>query len=318
MPAGASITVMLALTAAPGAPGNIELREASDPRPLSGEALVRVSAFSLNRGESVRLAEMDDGALTGWDLAGVVERAAADGSGPAVGTRVVGLVRQGAWAQLAAVDTGMLAALPGGVSDAQAATLPVAGLTALKALDIVGPVLARSVLVTGASGGVGRFAVQLAKLGGARVSGVSANVERARGLVELGVEEVLSELTPEGPEFDAIVEGVGGATLAAALQRVAPFGAVVSFASSDRTPVRFPTRAFFARAPGARLQGLFIFAQLQRESSGERDLGRLAALVAEGRLECSIAHEASWRAAAEAIAALLDRRVAGKAVLHVD
>lgn len=309
---------MLALTADRDADGGVRLQEVADPQPLPSQALVKVQAFSLNRGECRRLSDLERGQLTGWDLAGVVERAAADGSGPQEGARVVGLVQGAAWAQRAAVDTSLLCPLPVQTSIAQAATLPVAGLTALLALDRIGSVIAKRVLVTGASGGVGRFAVQLAKIAGAHVTAVSSSPERAAGLAELGADEVIHELTVDGEDFDGIVEGVGGQTLGLALQRIAPNGTVVSFASSDVAPVQFPSRELFARAPGAQLYGLFVFAELGRSRSGSEDLSRLAGLVASGRLQCSIDHEASWKQAPDAIAALMDRKVAGKAVLHVD
>lgn len=308
---------MLALTAAPGTPGNVALREVEDPTPHHNESLVRVKAISLNRGETRRLADMQDGERVGWDLAGVVERAAADGTGPAEGTRVVGFMPTNAWAELVAVPTNTLAPLRDDVTFEQAATLPVAGLTALRALDIIGPLIARRALVTGASGGVGRFAVQLAKLAGAHVTGVSASAERARGLRELGADRVIHELEPTGDEFDGIVEGVGGKTLGAAIQRVAAQGTIVSFASSDTSPVEYPTRALFGRASGAKLVGFFIFAEVMSTGGCRDDLSRLVQLVGEGRLDCSIDEVLPWSEAATAVEALLDRTISGKVVLTV-
>ena len=291
-----------------------ELAEVPDPTPRPDEALVEVKAFSLNRGETRRLQTLEAGTVTGWDLAGTVRQPAHDG-GPAAGARVVGLVNPGAWAELVAVKLEHLAELPEGISVEQAATLPVAGLTALRALEVAGFVLEKRVLVTGASGGVGRFAIQLAKLAGAHVTAIA---RRTEGLKELGADEVRSEIDLDGPVYNAVIDGVGGPVLGSAIQRVAPGGTIVSFASTIPEPVSYPARELFARAPGARLYGLYVFAELAHTRSGSADLRRLADLVADGRLDPQIDLTLSWSEAGQAIEALLDRRVNGKAVLRVD
>jgi NADPH:quinone reductase-like Zn-dependent oxidoreductase len=244
----------------------------------------------------------------------VVEHAAAAGSGPPVGARVVGLTFTG-WAQLAPVSTAVLAELPDGISFEQASTLPVAGLTALRALEKAGFVLGKRVLVTGASGGVGRFAIQLAKLAGAHVTALS---RRTAGLAELGADELIGELEPAGERFDVIIDAVGGPVLGAALARVAPRGIVINFAATVPEPVTYATRDFFSGAAGATLYGLLIFPELQHTRSGTSDLRRLAELVAAGRLDPQISMTVPWTQAREAIEALLERRVDGKAVLTVE
>jgi NADPH:quinone reductase-like Zn-dependent oxidoreductase len=291
-----------------------ELKDVPDPEPRQDEALVEVRAFSLNRGETRRLETLEPGTITGWDLAGTVRRQATDG-GPPEGARVVGLKNAGAWAELVAVKLEHLAELPDGISLDQAAALPVAGLTALRALERAGFVLGKRVLVTGASGGVGRFAIQLAKLAGAHVTGTS---RRTEGLQQLGADELAPEIDLNGPTYDAVLDAVGGPVLGNALQRVAPGGIVVSFASTTTDPVSYPTRELFARAPGARLYGFYIFGELDHTRSGSSDLRRLADLVAAKKLDPQIDLTLSWTDSAQAIEALLDRRVNGKAVLTVD
>ncbi len=295
--------------------GGVALREVDEPRPEPGEAVVAVHAVSLNPFEVRTLASASEGWRPGSDVAGVVVSPAADGSGSPEGAGVVALARGGGWAERAAVPTEHMALSPEGLDPARAATLPVAGLTALRALHAGGLMADHRVLVTGASGGVGRFAVQLAAHEGADVTAVVRRLELGGDLERLGAVRVVVGM-PVEEEFDIILESIGGASLAAALGMVAPRGTVVSFGNSSKEPTTFDAGSFFSKS-GARLYAFTLFPELERLGTGAHDLARLAALAAGGRLETSVDLETSWHDAATAIAALRERRVVGKAVLRI-
>lgn len=307
----------LAVVVDPEAPGRLVIRPVSDPAPDRGEAVVRVRAISLNRGEVRRAGMAAAGWRPGWDLAGDVERAAADGTGPFAGTRVVGLLPEAAWAQRVAIATHALAALPDTVTFSQAATFPVAGLTALHALAKGGLLVNRRVLVTGATGGVGDFAVQLARLAGAHVTAVARRADQVPAVRELGAHEVaMGDDIPSSPKFDLILDSVGGRTLGTALAALDRGGTCVTFGVSAGAEVTFDARTFFVGGR-ATLYGFYLFQELGLEPASV-GLRRLAELVAEGQLTPHISVERPWKEIGQVAQDLIHRRFPGKAVLAVD
>ena len=304
----------------PAADGKLAIKPVELRDPDRDEVTVRVTAISLNRGETRRaLTQAEPGWRPGWDFVGVVEREAADGSGPKSGTRVVGILPSGAWAERVNCRTHAVAALPEGVSDAQAATLPVAGLTALHALRQGGLLLGRKVLVDGASGGVGHLACQLAAAAGARVWGHVRREEYRSAVEECGAQVVLgSDLAaarPHGP-FWLIVDSLGGPALSASLGMLQPNGTCVTLGISDSATTTVESRNFFGTG-GARLYGLTLFHELMSVERGGVGLRLLAELIAAGKLRPQIAVEANWTEIGAVARRLIDREFTGKAVLHV-
>jgi NADPH2:quinone reductase len=294
----------------------VELAEVADPEPAPSEAVVEVKAVAINRGELRLLAARPHGWRPGQDVAGVVVRAAGDGSGPGEGSPVVAWPEQEGWAQRVAVPTSHLAVLAPHVPFSAAATLPVAGVTALRALRLGGDLLGRRVLVTGAAGGVGRFAVEMATRSGAAVTGVGADSSRAAGLEELGASAIVNDIDAADGPFHLILESVGGGSLEAAVRLVAPNGTIVVFGNSSDTPAEISFGDFRGRA-GARIVAFFVYESGEPPPFGE-DLELLADMVAEGSLHPQVGLEAPWTEANAVLEALARRQVNGKAVLLVD
>jgi len=306
----------------PAAPGKLAVKPVELRDPDRDEVGVKVTAISLNRGETRRALQVaEPGWRPGWDFAGVVETEAADGSGPRAGTRVVGMLPSGAWAERVNCRSHAVAALPDAVSDAEAATLPVAGLTALHALRQGGLLLGRKVLVDGATGGVGHLACQLAAAAGAFVWGHVRREEHRATVAEWCGDRVvlgrdLAAAKPYGP-FWLILDSLGGSALSAALGMLQPNGTCVTFGVSEASTTTFESRAFFGTG-GTKLYGLTLFHELMSVERAGIGLRLLAELIEAKKLRPQVAVEAPWGEIGTIARRLIDRDFTGKAVLHIE
>ena len=305
---------MRAIVYDPGAPHGLRLGMALDPVPGAHEALVEVHAIALNFGEVAFLAERcKPGQVIGWECAGVVLEAAADGSGPPAGARVAGFGSSGGWAERRAMSVDELAMVPDAIELGAAAAVPVAGVTALRALRALGPVADRRVLVTGASGGVGRMAVQLAARAGAHVIAAVGRAERGAGLRELGAAEIAVELTGLAAVY-GVLENVGGALLAQAYALLEPDGWLQSVGQASLEPSCIDFERARLRG-GGRIEAFNVFSH---GGAFGGDLGALLARVERAELDPPVGWRGPWTRLTEALDALRGRRVQGKAVLDID
>lgn len=311
---------MKAYVTDPKAPGHIVESEVASPVPESNQVLVKVSHFSLNRGEIGFAAAGEAGRRIGWDIAGVVEKSAPDGSGPAVGARVVGFSRaQRGWGEWVAVPVADLAVVPEGVDLATAATLPVAGLTALYTLERGERLLGSRVLITGATGGVGNFAVMLAKLMGGEVVAQVRKQDQVEALEKLGADAVVvdsegSKIADIGP-YRLVVDGLGNALTSKAIHSLTPDGRAILYGVTAGHELSL-NAGFMLGSGRGRVEGFNLYRESEVESAA-RGLERLLKLLAQGRLSVQIEREVSWKEAPQAARELMERKFGGKAVVAV-
>src|SRR4051794_5602207 len=219
-----------------GGPKVLQFEEVDRPSPGDGEALIRVHAASVNpvdwkyrRG----LAPKELPAVLGNDVSGTVEESRADGY--AEGDEVFGMASSGGYAELARASAAVIARKPGGLTHEQAAAIPVAGLTAWQALhDRGGLESGQTALIAGAAGGVGHFAVQIAKLAGARVIGTGSSRNRDF-VLGLGADEYVDYTKQNASEavtgVDVAFDTVGGDTTATLVPTLREGGVIVTIAS---------------------------------------------------------------------------------------
>jgi NADPH2:quinone reductase len=304
---------MKALVSAVQERGRLAFADTDEPEPAADQAVVTVAAFSVNRGETYQLEQPRPGWRPGKDIAGVVSRAAADGSGPATGTRVVGHADSGGWAEQVAVPASRLAELPEEIPFVTAAALPLAGLAALRLLRVTGPLPSRTVLLTGASGGLGHYFTELAAGQGALVTAITASADRGTQLRELGAVRVLPDVKSAAAPFDIGIDSVGGGTTREVWHRLQQHGMLIWLGQASRTR---PDLDYFDW-DGALSVTIRKFNYMDSTHTEAEDLATLVRLVAAGRLHPEIGWVNDWSGTADAISALLNREVRGNVVVTI-
>jgi NADPH:quinone reductase-like Zn-dependent oxidoreductase len=317
-----------------GPPEHLQLRDVDRPEVDDGSVLVRVKAASVNpldwhlmRGEPSFMRLMGGrnptGRIPGADIAGVVEAVGAKITEFRPGDEVFGTCR-GGLAEYARAKAHTLAPKPASLTWEQAAAIPVAGCTALVAVRDEGRLQpGQGVLVNGASGGVGTFAVQIAKTLGANVTGVCStrNVDLVRSLgADHVVDYTVEDFTRGDRRYDLIVQVAGNQTGAELRRALSPRGSIIVVGGgTGREPDSIRMRSLLwvmlkgrLLAPFVRQRELLIVGKINR-----RNLTFIASLIEQRRLTPVIERRYPLADAAEAIRVLEGGHARGKIIVTI-
>ena len=318
-----------------GSPARLDLTDVGMPEPAADEVLVRVRATSVNpydwhcmRGEPY-IARLIPGGLglraprlciLGCDMAGEVEAVGSGVTGFRPGDGVFALLEQGGFAEYVTVPERLLARKPENLSYEQAAAVPMAGVTALLALRDVGRVEpGQKVLVAGASGGVGTFAVQIARALGASVDAVcgARNADLVRSIGATRVIDYTSEdFTRSGRRYDLLVDVAGSRTALACRRVLAPKATMVIVGGPTGRWFQPVGHAFSALALGPLVSQRIAFPNAVGSAKKEI-LTALTALIEDGKVVPVIGRNYAFDEIPEAVAYQEQGHANGKVVVTI-
>jgi NADPH:quinone reductase len=300
-----------------------------DPDPGADEALVRIKASAVNPLDGIiRMGDFHIAKkpplILGEEAAGVVER---NGPGFKKGERVIvyggglGVFRDGTWAEMVAAPPSSLRKLPDGVSFEEGAALTNVGVTAYGALRTAELKAGETLVVLGATGGVGSAGVQIGKAIGARVIAVASTAGKAERLHAMGADHVVAlsdgplaeqahKLT-DGKGADVVLDTVGGALTGQALSGLAPFGRLVHLGYSAGTTLTIDSLDLISKP--STIIGFNIF--LVPAERSEKDIDEVIALAAQGKYRAVVDKTFPMSEVAEATRYLDERKAVGKVVL---
>jgi NADPH:quinone reductase len=314
-----------------GGPEVLRYEDVERPRLAPNRVLVRIHVIGVNfadtllrRGAYLAQPKLPD--TPGFEAAGVVVEVGAEADRNLMGKRVV-VLGDRCYSEYVTASRSQLIGLPDNVSFEQGAAFPVQALTAYHMLytaDRVAP--GRTVLVHAAAGGVGLLAVQMAKLGGARVIGTTSTLEKEKYVKEAGADEVIlytqvdfaervAELTGRRG-VDLVLDSVGKATIEGSLASLAPFGHLISYGSASGRPEPFDIGSLYARS--LKVSAFWLFTVTRTPYIAQRGVRQVLDWIVTGKINLRVGLKLPLDQAPEAHRRMEARQTIGKILLTVD